>query len=61
MSIKRKDLKVDEKYTLNDLNNIFKVLAIYEEYHWILWIDNGDVESVYFNESELNKMNIFAT
>lgn len=56
MAMKREDFKVEGKYILGrGQGNIFTVLAKHKDYLWIEWVDDGDgdVESVYFELSEL--------
>ena len=57
MSVKREDLKSGNKYSLGDVDNVFLVLAVHNDYHWIEWVDNDDVESVYFERVDLKKTN----
>lgn len=57
MSVRREDIKTGEKYSLGDVDNVFLVLAVHNEYHWIEWVDNNDVESVYFERVDLKKIN----
>ena len=57
--MKREDIKAGVEYSLGDDDNVFVVLAVYNEYHWILWVDNGDVESVYFEDPyDLSKIKL---
>ena len=57
MSVKREDLKVGNKYSLGDVDNVFEVIGTYKDYHWIVWFDGDDVESVYFERVDLKKIN----
>jgi hypothetical protein len=56
MAFKRKDLEVGKRYSFVDADNVFEVLAVYEDYQWIRWVDDSDVESVFFELSELKKI-----
>tara|TARA_R110000737_G_C14179753_1_gene413166 strand:- start:77 stop:463 length:387 start_codon:yes stop_codon:yes gene_type:complete len=57
MSVKRNKLIAGKKYSLGDVDNVFLVLAVHNNYHWIEWVDNDDVESVYFERNDLKKIN----
>jgi hypothetical protein len=57
MSVKREDLVANGEFSLGDCDNIFKVIAEYKDYHWIEWIESGEVESVYFERHDLKKIN----
>tara|TARA_R110000787_G_scaffold155554_1_gene269277 strand:- start:77 stop:283 length:207 start_codon:yes stop_codon:yes gene_type:complete len=57
MSIKSNELKVGEKYSLGDVDNIFEVIAEHNTYHWIEWVDNGELETAYFERHDLKAIN----
>jgi len=53
MSVKSEDLKVGKSYSLNEADNIFTVIAEHNTFHWIEWVDNGELETVYFERVDL--------
>jgi hypothetical protein len=57
MSVKREELRLHHNYSLGDVDNVFEVIGLYKDYHWIAWLDNDDVESVYFERHDLKKIN----
>jgi len=56
MSVKREELKVGNKYSLGDVDNVLEILASHNTFHWIEWVDNGELESVYFERHDLKAM-----